>query len=69
MISPELRLVASSISNTTNQSLDDETFTQIAVDLIKLQFTLVHFAQSDILANYLWEVEPDWPWAKQPTRQ
>ena len=69
MISPELRLVASSISNTTNQSLDDGTFTQIAVDLIKLQFTLVHFAQRDILANYLWEVEPDWPWAKQPTRQ
>ena len=69
MISSELRLVAWSISNTTNQSLDDGTFAQIAVDLIKLQFTLVHFAQRDILANYLWEVEPDWPWAKQPTKQ
>ena len=49
--------------------LDDGSFANAACDLIPLQMTLLHYLQREIITNHLLLVEPDWPWAKQPTRQ
>ena len=69
MISQELRLLSASFAETVAAMVDDGSFASVACDLIPLQMSLIHFLQRDVITNYLLEVEPDWPWAKQPTRQ
>ena len=69
MISPELRLLSASFAETTAAMVDDGSFANAACDLIPLQMTLLHYLQREIITNHLLLVEPDWPWAKQPTRQ
>ena len=69
MISPELRLLSESFAEIAAEMIDDGSFATVACDLIPLQMSLIHFLQRDVITNYLLEVEPDWPWAKQPTRQ
>ena len=69
MISQELRLLSASFAETAAEMVDDGSFASVACDLIPLQMSLIHFLQRDVITNYLLEVEPDWPWAKQPTRQ
>ena len=69
MISPEQRLLSESFAETAAEMVDDGSFSNVACDLIPLQMALIHFLQRDVITNYLLEVEPDWPWAKQPTRQ
>ena len=49
--------------------VDDGSFANAAWDLIPLQMTLLHYLQREIITNHLLSVEPDWPWAKQPTKQ
>ena len=69
MISPELRLLSESFAATAAEMVDDGSFATVACDLIPLQMSLIHFLQRDVITNYLLEVEPDWPWAKQPSRK
>lgn len=69
MISPELRLLSASFAETAAEMVDDGSFASVACDLIPLQMSLIHFLQRDVITNYLLEVEPDWPWAKQPSRK
>ena len=69
MISSELRLLSESFAETAAEMVDDGSFAIVACDLIPLQMSLIHFLQRDVITYYLLEVEPDWPWAKQPTRQ
>ena len=69
MISPELRLLSASFAETVAEMVDDGSFASVACDLIPLQMSLIHFLQRDVITNYLLEVEPDWPWAKQPSRK
>tara|TARA_B100000405_G_C16304825_1_gene270296 strand:- start:122 stop:331 length:210 start_codon:yes stop_codon:yes gene_type:complete len=69
MISSELRLLSASFAETASVMVDDGCFSNAACDLIPLQMTLIHFLQREIITNHLLLVEPDWPWAKQPTRQ
>ena len=69
MISSKLQLLSTSLAETTAAMLDDGSFANAACDLIPLQMTLLHFLQREIITNHLLLVEPDWPWAKQPTRQ
>ena len=47
---------------------EQEALETAACDLIPLQMTLLHYLQREIITNHLLRVEPDWPWAKQPTR-
>ena len=69
MISPELRLLSESFAETAAEMVDDGSFATVASDLIPLQMSLIHFLQRDVITYYLLEVEPDWPWAKQPSRK
>ena len=69
MISPELRLLSESFAETAAEMVDDGSFATVACDLIPLQMSLILFLQRDVITNYLLEVEPDWPWAKQPSRK
>ena len=69
MISSELRRLSASFAETASGMVDDGSFVNAACDLIPLQMTLIHFLQREIITNHLLRVEPDWPWAKQPTRQ
>ena len=69
MISSELRLLSASFAETMASMIDDGTFVNGACDLIPLQMTLLHYLQREIITNHLLRVEPDWPWAKQPTRR
>ena len=72
MISSELRLLSASFAEATAAMVDDGcfgSFANAACDLIPLQMTLLHYLQREIITNHLVLVEPDWPWAKQPTRQ
>jgi len=69
MISSELRLLSRSIAETTVAAIDQGKFSDLAADLIPLQMQLIHFAQRDVVGNYLLDAENDWPWAKQPTPQ
>ncbi len=69
MISQELRLLSASFAETAAEMVDDGSFASVACDLIPLQMSLIHFLQRDVITNYLLEVEPDWPWAKQPSRK
>ena len=69
MISPELRLLSESFAETAAEMVDDGSFATVACDLIPLQMSLIHFLQRDVITNYLPEVEPDWPWAKQASRK
>ena len=68
MISSKLQLLSTSLAETTAAMLDDGSFANAACDLIPLQMTLLHYLQREIITNQLLLVEPDWPWAKQPTR-
>ncbi|MDA9700071.1 hypothetical protein N9U74_02770 [Synechococcus sp. AH-736-M02] len=69
MISPKLQLLSASLAETMASIIDDGCFPSVAPDLIPLQMTLIHILQRDVISNYLLNVEPDWPWAKQPMRQ
>ena len=69
MISFELRLLSASFAETTAAMVDDGSFTNAACDLIPLQMRLLHYLQREIITNHLLRVEPDWPWAKQLTKQ
>ena len=69
MISQELRLLSASFAETAAEMVDDGSFASVACDLIPLQMSLIHFLQRDVITNYLLEVEPDWPWAKQPSQK
>ena len=69
MISPELQQLSAAFVETTESMIDDGSFANAACDLIPLQMTLLHYLQCEIITNHLLRVEPDWPWAKQPTRQ
>ena len=69
MISSELQQLSAAFAQTTESMLDDGSFTNAACDLIPLQMTLLHYLHREIITNHLLLVEPDWPWAKQPTRQ
>ena len=68
MISSELCRLSSTFAEAAVAMFDDGTFATVACDLIPLQMSLIHFAQRDVISNYLLDVEKDWPWAKQPTR-
>ena len=67
MISQELRLLSASFAETAAKMVDDGSFASVACDLIPLLMWLIHLLQRDVITNYLLEVEPDWPWAKQPS--
>lgn len=67
MISSELRLLSASFAETSAVMVDHGIFANAACDLIPLQMTLLHYLQREIITNHLLRVEPDWPWAKQPT--
>ena len=69
MISSGLRFLSSSFDEASEEMIDDGSVATVACDLIPLQILLIHFLQSDVITNYLLEVEPEWPWAKQPSRK
>ena len=68
MISSELQQLSAAFVETTASMVDEGSFANAACDLIPLQMTLLHYLQREIITNHLLRVEPDWPWAKQPTR-
>lgn len=68
MISPVLQLLSASLAETMTSIIDDGCFPRVAPDLIPPQMILIHILQRDVISNHLLNVEPDWPWAKQPTR-
>ena len=69
MISSELQQLSAAFAETTESMVDDGSFANAACDLIPLQMLLLHYLQREIITNHLLLVEPDWPWAKQPTRR
>ena len=69
MISPELRLLSSSFAEGSEEMIDGGSVATVACALIPLQISPIHFLQRDVITNYLLEVEPEWPWVKQPSRK
>ena len=69
MISPKLRLLSSSFAEGSEEMIDDGSVATVACALIPLQISPIHFLQRDVITNYLLEVEPEWPWVKQPSRK
>ena len=68
MISSEMQQLSAAFAETTASMVDDGSFAKATCDLIPLQMTLLYYLQREIITNHLLRVEPDWPWAKQPTR-
>ena len=69
MISPELRLLSSSFAEASEEMIDDGSIPTVTCALIPLQILPIHFLQRDVITNFLLEVEPEWPWAKQPSQK
>ena len=69
MISPKLRLLSSSFAEGSEEMIDDGIVATVACALIPLQISPIHLLQRDVITNYLLEVEPEWPWVKQPSRK